>query len=34
MKIEADLSELIVEDVAYTDVYGTDECRMECSKAQ
>lgn len=34
MKIEADLSELIDEDDAYTDVYGTDECRMECSKAQ
>lgn len=26
MKIEADLSELIDEDDAYTDVYGTDEC--------
>ena len=34
MKIEADLSELIDEDDAYTDAYGTDECRTECSKAQ
>lgn len=34
MKIEADLSELIDEDDAYDDSYGTEECREECSKAQ
>lgn len=34
LKIEADLSDLIDEDDAQEDVYGVDECREECAKAQ
>lgn len=34
LKLEADLCELIDEDDSYEDVYGADECREECDKAQ
>lgn len=33
LKLEADLSELIDEDDALQDSYGTEECRQECAKA-
>lgn len=33
LKLEADLSELIDEDDALEDSYGTEECRQECAKA-